>query len=1185
MSLGEHRREPQPWGLPPAALTMRNSFYIARLRSWARRRNHRSTVCASGNRFCSLIIALSNLSLANRHVSFVTMTKTRGDTFADRSLRRRAALRASGALVALLPGAAFAHNGQTSVCTITGTARAGHTPLPGVVLSVTSADDQTLDLGSSGRDGSYTMKVPGPGRYTLKGDLVAFAPGSREFVIDETTCHSRVDLEMALASRARVLTAATDSTAPSQSAGSPQASSNPLGSSGMQAGRVRAGGQGGPSWQRLRQFQSLALLADQAGLAHEDIGGTVTESAAQALLPPGFSSETSSESVTALGSPQGSESFLGPGGDRRQKLKDTSGGGSEGGPFGAFNGQGPGGVGGLGAFTVRGRPGIRERGNQLHGSLFHSFATSGLDSAPFPINGQATQKPSYFQQHFGVTVGGPLAIPKSMDASARTFLFFNYNGARQSSPYDQYSNVPTQAERAGDLSALPTVVSDPTTRQPFPGNQIPGARIDPAAQRLLNLIPLPNQPGPKQNFHNVSTTINQVDDINLRVVHNYMSTQSLRRGRGGRGGGGRVSSNLNIGIHYRHSDSTLQNPFPALGGTSRSYAWDAPIGYAFTKNGFFNSFRFQSHRQHSEITNRYAFNLNIAGQAGLLGVSNDPFDWGAPTISLSTFESIRDVNPSMRIDQTISIGDQAVRTHGKHTFRLGGDYRDIRFTSRSDASARGIYLFTGAFSGLDFADFLLGWPQQATLQYITAGPEQFRSRSWDLFLQDDWRVAERLTVNAGVRYEYYSPSSEVDNHLITLDANSDFTSAAPIVAGGTSPFFGALPDTIVRPFRGGIAPRVGIAWTLEPSTIIRTGYGINYSNGVYQNIAQQLANQPPFAVANTVLATPASPVPLESALLNVGSGLQNTYGVDPNYRLGLVEIWNLDIQHDLTRTLTMGIGYTGTRGSHLDMLRQPNRGPDGLRIAGVQPFIWESSGATSILQSVSFRLRKRLTRGFAAGGVYTWAKSIDDASSIGGDGSVVAQNDQKLTAERGLSSFDQRHRLLGDVTFELPFGPNKKWFNEGPSATLLGGWVLNGNMQFESGMPFTARVLNNRGDVARGTNGTLRANYDGSPIAIADPTTMLYFNTSAFSIPPSGTFGNAGRNTIVGPGISNVNIGVTRNINFAEHRGLSIQILANNIFNTVQFASIDAVVNSPTFGRVTAARAMRRVQILSRFRF
>lgn len=256
----------------------------------------------------------------------------------------------------------------------------------------------------------------------------------------------------------------------------------------------------------------------------------------------------------------------------------------------------------------------------------------------------------------------------------------------------------------------------------------------------------------------------------------------------------------------------------------------------------------------------------------------------------------------------------------------------------------------------------------------------------------------------------------------------------------------------------------------------------------------------------------------------------------------------------------------------MDVLRAPNRGPSGLRIASIPPFIWESSGATSTLQSVSFRLRKRLTQGIAAGGTYTWSKSIDDGTSIGGGGSVVAQNDQDLAAERGLSSFDQRHRFSGEVTFELPFGPNKKWLNEGAGAAVLGGWALNGSMQFASGTPFTARVLNDRGDVARGTNGTLRANYDGSRIATANPTTNHYFNTSAFSIPPPGSFGDAGRNTIIGPGTSNVNLGITRNINLAPDRSLSIQILANNVFNTVQFASIDTIVNSPTFGHVSRRR-------------
>jgi len=467
------------------------------------------------------------------------------------------------------------------------------------------------------------------------------------------------------------------------------------------------------------------------------------------------------------------------------------------------------------------------------------------------------------------------------------------------------------------------------------------------------------------------------------------------------------------------------------------------------------------------------------------------------------------------------------------------------------------------------------------------GLEQFRSRGWDLFAQDDWRATDRLTVNAGLRYEYFSPVSEASNRLATLDVAPGFTAAVPVDAGGTGLYSGVLPDSIVRPFHGGFAPRVGIAWRAKQGTIVRAGYGINYSAGVYQTIAQQLAGQPPFAVTDTVLSTRGQPVPLETALLTAAPGVAtNSYAVDPNYRLGYVQIWNVDLQRDVTRTINVGVGYTGTKGADLDILRAPNRDPSGtLRIPGVVPFLFESSEGESIMHALTLRVRKRLTAGFAAGASYTLSRSIDDASSIGGGGAVVAQNDQNLAAERGLSSFDQRHKFAGDFTFELPLGANKRWLQSGAAAALLGNWQLNGNVQLASGTPFTARVLGDIRDVARGTNGTLRANYNGAPVAVDDPSVALFFNTSAFSIPAPGTFGDAGRNTIIGPGTSVMNLGLTRNMALGRTRAISIQLLANNIFNTVQFASIDTVVNSPTFGQVTAVRPMRRVQLLTRIRF
>jgi hypothetical protein len=1113
--------------------------------------------------------------------------------------------------VALWPALPFAQS--PSGCIVGGVVTSGRIALPGVVVSLVDAQGQPRDTGATGIDGAYTLRIPGAGQYTLKAELVAFAPAVRSLSIEAANCQQRVDLTMTLASRAPAAAPAageapsTSTTAAASAASPPEAAAPGAGRGGRAGGAGRAGGgalrangTGRAGAAGGQPFQSLELLADQTGLARPDDNGA-GDSAAQILLPPGFSPETSAESVTAIGTAQ-QNTFFGPNGpgDFAQRFGDAFGGSGIDGAAGPGRAGGPGGQGGGrggfggGPFGGPGGFGRGGRGNQIRGTFFQSFDTSGLDAGPFSLNGQATTKPSYLQQRFGATLGGPLVIPKVVN-SPRTFFFLNYTGNHSSNPFDAYATVPTAAERAGDLSTIAGTLVDPLTRQPFPNNQIPQTRINPSAAAVLGLIPLPNQSGALQNLHTVTTTTSQLDDINLRIVRTFGATPPGGRGgfggrgggggRGGPGGGRAGVSNLNVTVHFRHSDNVNANVFPTLGGGNTLTAWDIPVGYSFTKSGLFQSLRFDFNRQQSATTNLYANSQNVAGAAGLLGVSSDPFDWGAPNLSFSSIASLRDISPSARTDRTLSVGDTILKTIGKHTVRFGGDYRDIRADSRADANARGSYVFTGLYSGSDFADFLLGVPQQATVQY-GPGLEQFRSRSSDLFVQDDWRATDKLTVNAGLRYEYFSPVSEAQNRLETLDVAPGFTAAVPVAAGGTGPYSGAFTDSIVNPFRAGFAPRVGVAWRPKQGTVVRTGYGVNYNASVYQSIAQQLASQPPFAVTNTALGGVGAPLALATALQNVAPGTTpNTYSVDPNYRLGYVQIWNLDVQRDLTRTVQLGVGYTGTKGGNLDLLRAPNRGPSGLLIPGVAPFIYESSGADSIMNALTLRLRKRMTGGIAVGGSYTLSKSIDDASSIAGTGGSVAQNDQDLAAERGLSSFDQRHRLSGDFTYELPFGSNKRWFNGGAPAQILGSWVLNGNFQLASGTPLTVRVLGAASDVSQGLNGTLRANYNGQPIALADPTTAQFFNTAAFSLPAPGTFGNSGRDIVIGPGTSVMNLGLTRNITIGQTRALSVQFLASNVFNSVQFASVDTVLNSRTFGEVTSVRPMRRVQILTRFRF
>ena len=204
-----------------------------------------------------------------------------------------------------------------------------------------------------------------------------------------------------------------------------------------------------------------------------------------------------------------------------------------------------------------------------------------------------------------------------------------------------------------------------------------------------------------------------------------------------------------------------------------------------------------------------------------------------------------------------------------------------------------------------------------------AGVNTFSASSFDAYLQDDWRLAADLTLNAGVRYEYQSPYAEAENRLVTLDIDPTFSAATPVEAGQAGPYYGTFPDTIVTADGNNFAPRVGVAWRARKSTVVRAGYGINYSTSAYPAIVQQLALQPPYSTTNTVIATLQDPAAFATALLTSTGVATNNFAVDPNFRVPWVQIWNVDVQRDLTRTLTMNVAYVGTRGSSLEIVRAP----------------------------------------------------------------------------------------------------------------------------------------------------------------------------------------------------------------------------------------------------------------------
>ena len=1100
------------------------------------------------------------------------------------------------------PHLSWGQSAPTAARSIHGVVKSGNMPIPGAGVSASNEATTEQVNTSTDVDGSYWLRVPADGHYTVRVQMAAFAASSQEVVLDATHQDVQANFELTLLSRAH------------ESRDEPPR-------------RANAGGRG---------FQNLPVF--QSGAGQDAASGSISDVVPSGMPVPGIAPDSATESVAVSGNT--SNSFNSLSADELQQrfndIRQQGGGFGAGGGFGGGGGFGPGGGGG-GGFGGGGRT-FGGRGfdiNRPHGSIYYGVGDSALNASPYSITGQPTEKPGYLQNSFGGSVGGPLNIPHIYHGGSKTFFFVNYNGKRGENPFDQFSTVPTLLERQGNFSQTlytsgaaagqPVQIFIPSTNAAYANATIP--QINPAARGLLQYIPLPNLPGNYQNFHFVTSANSDSDDLNIRLNHTFGAAPA--GGRRGGGGRGAPRNNLSFGFHYHGSSANLTNPFPSVGGSTTVRSFDVPVSYTRSIGKLTNIVRADFNRNRVRSQNLYAFSDDITGALGIAGVSQNPFDWGLPSLSFTNFASLQDTAPQLTRNQTYTFSDNVIWNHGKHTWRWGGDFRRVQVNTETDSNPRGSFIFTGlntsevsggqpvAGTGYDFADFLLGLPQQTSEQF--GQNDHFRGNFWDLYAQDEWKMRANLTLNLGVRYEYVSPLTEVNNRIANLDVSPGVLNPAlgvaavvPIQPGQVGPYSGILPASLVRPDRDNFAPRIGFAWKPFSKTVVRGGYGINYNTGAYQGIAQQLAFQPPFSTTATNIQTVPGELTLQSGF-PAPTGITNSYAVNPNYRLGYVQIRNLDIQQQIRPTLLLNIDYTGTKGTDLDILEAPNRTATGIRIPGVQAFTYESALADSEANAGSVRLRKRLARGFSVGGIYTFSKSLDDASSIGagatsgantpglgaggtgagGGGSSsagaanVAQNPFNLSAERGLSSFNQTHRFTADYLWELPFGHDRRWLiGNSPLRAIFGDWQWSGDWTIASGLPFTPRLLGNIFDVNRGTNGTLRPDVvPGESVSLNNPSIANWFNTAAFVAPPPGQYGDARRNSIIGPGSKVFDMAFTKVFPLKESRLLEFRAQATNIFNIPNYSSIDTNVNSPTFGRVTAVGAMRQFTMTSRFRF
>jgi hypothetical protein len=814
---------------------------------------------------------------------------------------------------------------------------------------------------------------------------------------------------------------------------------------------------------------------------------------------------------------------------------------------------------------------LKSGGNNFHGSLFEFYRNGALDARNYfaPAN---EPKPKYLRNQFGGSLGGPIKRD-------HTFFFGDYEGTRAREGVTRITNVPTALERAGNFSqSLFGVPIDPATGMPFAAGVIPDFRINAVGRAIAARYPLPNRNVPFQNFVSSPTQRDRNDSFDARVDHRW------------REGG-------DFTFRYSFGDRDLFEPFtgpnlalvPGFGDTvkRRSQNVMGAFSYVFSPN-FVNETRVALSRVAASVTQQ-ASTLNPA--VGLPVISPNPRDAGLSFITVTGFSPLGDEGntPQNSVTNVYQILDTASYVRGNHLIKFGADIRFAQQNAFRDVESRGRIQFSpfGQVTFNALGDLLLGLPLLSSVARVD-NAQHLRTHSFNFFANDSFRVTPRLTLNAGLRYEFNSPPVDAEDRANVFDLAS-----RSLVQVGTN----GVPRGGFDSDKNNFAPRVGFAWTLGDSgkTVVRAGYGVYYDQSPLAPGEALFFNSPyfdnniffslgPFLPLTLDNPFPAFfPFPLPDSALAIQRDLRTAY----------MQHWNLNVQQQVGHSGVLEIAYVGSKGTKLLTARdinqpQPSALPPGLPFVPRPDFRFDDinlleSRANSNYHSLQARYQQRLARGLSSLVSYTWSKSIDDASnffSSAGDPNFP-QNSYDLRAERGRSNFDVRHRLSASYSYDLPFGKGRKYFAS--SGWLLSGWQSFGILTFQSGRPFTVALLSDidnsgTGRSILGFGANDRPNVVGNP-QLANRSPERWFNTSAFAFAAPGRFGNAGRNILDGPGYQNVNVSLLKNTSLSETINLQLRAEFFNLFNHPNFNLPDNFLGSPTFGRITSARDPRHVQL------
>jgi len=832
---------------------------------------------------------------------------------------------------------------------------------------------------------------------------------------------------------------------------------------------------------------------------------------------------------------------------------------------------------------------LKSGGNQFRGSAYEFNRVNALYARNFF---SATPAPHTVFNQFGVTYGGPIKKDK-------LFFFADFMLIRSRVGNFNQFTVPTNAFRSGDLSAAPSIIYDPTTgtpdgkgRTPFKNNQIPDSRISPIAKKMLALIPSPTQAGLTNNWQGPTVLSKDTNAFDFKIDYKVGSLDSMS-------------------VRYDYSRPRVFDPgaYGNLAGGPRSGGF-AGEGIQRAQSGAFNythiftprfiaDFRFGIMRYRNDAKNQDN-GTNASDAIGIKGVNLDWFTSGLTGVNVNGFSNpivgYSASLPWIRAETNFDYVSNWTYVKGNHTIKWGVDFRRNRddLLQTQTYSPRGLWTFSEGPTGLNgdtktslgnsFASFLLDLPNSYGRDLPGIFPT-FRQYQLFTYIQDKWQFSPKLTLDFGVRHEiYFAPTSA---------QRAGFSNYDPITNSLILSGVGSNPGNlgINTPLKN-FAPRTGMAYRINDKTVFRAAFGLAFDPAypddkwafnypVKQNNAFNAANS--YSAAGSMAAGFPAPLPVtipDSGVITPAPNQSYIY-IPGDLRQGYLETWNIAFQRQLPGNFAFEAAYVGnhTVGTLNDVNINAGQIP-GLGSNG-QPLKVKYGNTAGVNKWTRFSLRynglqvkldRRYTNGLGITTAYTFGKSLDYATDNGGLGIPI-----NFSMNHGRSSQDRTHMYVQSFIYELPVGIGKKYLSTGWAGRLLGGWQFNGALSLYSGTPMTFSY----------SSSGLNAPGNSQRANITGPTTVLggigpgskWFDTTNFSIPALATFGNAGRNTMSGPGYWNLDMSVIKKLPITERFRSELRLETFNLTNTPHFNNPTTGLDSTQFGEVRGAFGERQVQL------